>query len=181
MARSRRKQRQQEDAPVNGGVAEELREEADHPVPPTEPPAEGYPTEIDGEFEDDVSLRELIAALGPLRRTRRHPLLQGIRMFTAMLDEARGGYGYDRLDQLEEALGISFEPREREGILQIAMGAMDDAGVPDVEHGVQIALETRAELQAQMGHPDPDDEPEDAETAEEGEPSDPDAPGPDES
>jgi hypothetical protein len=123
-------------------------------------------TVYEDEGEEGVALDELIGALGPLRRTRRHPLLQGIRMFTA---------------KLEEALGISFEPREREGILQIAMGAMDEAGIPDVEHGVQIALETRAELHEQMGpDPDPDDEPE-VETAEEGEPSDPDAPGPDES
>lgn len=144
-SRQRRKQRQQdrEEAPANGGVAPELRAEADeHPVPPVEPPAEDFPTEIEGEFGPDV----LIAAIGPLRRTRRHSLLPGIRMFTAMLEEARGGYAADRLEQMEHALGVDFNPLEREGILQIAMAEMDEAGVPDVEHGVQRALEVRADL-----------------------------------
>lgn len=149
-SRQRRKQRQQdrEEAPANGGVAPELQAEADeHPVPLVEPPTEDFPTEIEGEFAPDV----LIAAIGPLRRTRRHSLLPGIRMFTAMLEEARGGYAADRLEQMEHALGVDFNPLEREGILQIAMAEMDEAGVPDVEHGVQRALEVRGELGVDLG------------------------------
>lgn len=150
MARSRRQQRKQrqrleapetstpepQDKPVVNAPSDS------HPVPLVEPPAEDYPMEIDGEFETE----ELIAALGPLRRARRHPLVPGIRMFTAMLEEARGGYAADRLGQLEEALGLDFNGLEQEGILQIAMAEMDEGGVPDVEHGVQRALEARAEL-----------------------------------
>lgn len=163
-SRQRRKQRQQdrEEAPANGGVAPELQAEADeHPVPLVEPPTEDFPTEIEGEFAPDV----LIAAIGPLRRTRRHSLLPGIRMFTAMLEEARGGYAADRLEQMEHALGVDFNPLEREGILQIAMAEMDEAGVPDVEHGVQRALEVRGELgvDSLVEDDDPDfaDDPED--------------------
>lgn len=169
MARSRQRRKEAREA-VNaraaGGVAEELVEEADTPPMPGDESAEqvtvtgpddapersfaeaeaepfAEDVEEEGEYED-VSPAELIATIGPLRRTRRHPLIVGIRMFTAMLEEARGGYAADRLGQMEEALGIDFNALEQDGILQIAMAAMDEAGVPDVEHGVQMALEARA-------------------------------------
>lgn len=182
-SRQRRKQRQQDRAinadasPANGGVAEELQDEADAAA--TADPGDGGITAADvsmseearEEFdrgldeqmaeeraaedaeEDHVSAAELIAAIGPLRRTRRHSLLPGIRMFTAMLEEARGGYAADRLEQMEEALGLDFNALEQEGILQIAMAEMDETGVPDVEHGVRLCLEARAQLAAQGGPP----------------------------
>lgn len=161
--RQRRKQRQHERQEREaGGVAEELREEADAPPMPgdeeaeqvtvTGPGEEGERTfaeaeaELYDEIEDDVGPAELIAAIPALRRTRRHSLLPGIRMFTALLEEARGGYAHDRLAQLEEALGLEFNRLESEGILQVSMAMMDGTGVPDVEHGVRIALEARAQL-----------------------------------
>lgn len=188
-SRQRRKQRQQDRAinadaaPANGGVAEELQDEADAAA--TADPRDDKPgitaadvsmseeareefdrgldeqmaeeraaedAEEEGEY-GDVSPAELIAAIGPLRRTRRHSLLPGIRMFTAMLEEARGGYAADRLEQMEEALGLDFNALEQEGILQIAMAEMDETGVPDVEHGVRLCLEARAQLAAQGGPP----------------------------
>lgn len=185
-SRQRRKQRQQERA-INageereaGGVAPELRDEADA-AEPGEPTAgntrtltaadvsmseeareefdRGLDEQVGAENEDEVSAAELIGAIGPLRRTRRHPLLVGIRMFTAMLEEARGGYAADRLGQMEEALAIDFNPLEQDGILQIAMAAMDEAGVPDVEHGVQMALEARAEVDGEDLLDEVEDEP----------------------
>lgn len=172
MARSRRKQRQQE-PPENGGVAPELHDEADAAddgvhltaadVSMSKEDREEFDRGLDEMVEqerateeaeeeaeyDDVSPAELIAAVGPLRRTRRHSLLPGIRMFTALLEETRGGYAADRLQQLEEALSLDFAGREQEGILQVSMAAMDETGVPDVEHGVQVALEARASVEGE--------------------------------
>lgn len=133
MARSRRqqrKQRQQEASPKEDAAVEPDPSDAEESGPD--------PAEV----VEDV----LIAALGPLRRARNHPLLPGIRMFTAMLEEARGGYAADRLEQMEHALAIDFNPLEREGILQISMAEMDEAGIPDVERGVELALRARADL-----------------------------------
>lgn len=163
--RQRRKQRRQEQSPrPAGGVAPELREEADVPAMPgdaeaeqvtvTGPGEQGERTFAEAEaetFAEDTepSCAALIGALGPLRRTRRHSLLPGIRMFTAMLEEARGGYAADRLGQLAEALAIDFNPLETDGILQVAMIEMDETGVPDVEHAVRLCLEARAQIEGE--------------------------------
>ncbi|HEX7246402.1 MAG TPA: hypothetical protein VF245_12655 [Solirubrobacterales bacterium] len=167
--RQRRKRRQQEREA--GGVAPELREEADAPAMPgdeeaeqvtvTGPGDQGERTFAEAEAEtfEEPSYAALIGALGPLRRTRRHSLLPGIRMFTALLEEARGGYAADRLGQLAEALAIDFNPLETDGILQVAMAEMDETGVPDVEHAVRLCLEARAQIEGQeLAEPGEDDE-----------------------
>jgi hypothetical protein len=77
-----------------------------------------------------------------------HSLLPGIRMFTAMLDEARGGYIIDRLAECEAGLQVEFNLLEREGIVQVASAAIDPQGIPDVELAVNLALEARQEIEA---------------------------------
>lgn len=102
--------------------------------------------EADRRREDDAEeAAELIAALGPLRETRANPLTAGIQVFTAMLEQARGGYAADRLAEIEAAMQVSFNSLEAQGIIQIAMANMDETGVPDVEHGIQLCLEARVE------------------------------------
>lgn len=153
----------------------------------------GMPAE-DDESEDEVPLEALIAALPSLRQTRRSPLYNGLRMFSAIVEEARSGYAATRLAYLEEALDVEFGALEQEGILEIAAAAMDEYGIPDVEHGVQKALESRAGLLGIVRTPrdevaeaqDLADEKaaaaveEDLATAEADEDEDPDAPGADE-
>jgi hypothetical protein len=86
-----------------------------------------------------------------------HSLLPGIRMFTAMLDEARGGYIVDRLAQLEAALEVEFNLLEREGIIQVASSSLDASGVPDVEFAVGLAIDQRQQLEG-VSPTEPDEE-----------------------
>lgn len=105
---------------------------------------------IEAEAEDaepEPTASDVIAVIGPLRNSRQeHPLAAGIRMFTAMLDEARGGYIVDRIAEYEEAIGEPFNELERDGIIQIASSELDQFGVPDVDMPIRLALQARAEV-----------------------------------
>jgi len=152
---------------------------------------------------DEMGDEEMQAAIEGREWTApEHSLLPGIRMFTAMLDEARGGYIIDRLSECEDGLQLEFNPLEREGIIQVASAAIDPEGIPDVEFAVNLALEARAEVEAlgppgeqvEREHPAGVEEPEPAleppapatepdeeeDEIEDGEEEDPDAPGEDE-
>lgn len=157
MARGRQRRKQQRQRAINadehGGVAEELVEEADAPE-------EGEVGQDDSTLpnpsgEPQLSASDTVALIGPLRhsRSRRsdHPLVVGIRMFTVMLDEARGGYIIDRLSEVEEILGEEFNGLERDGIVQIASGNLLEDGVPDVDSAIRIALDARRGIEAEFG------------------------------
>jgi hypothetical protein len=90
-----------------------------------------------------------------------HSLLPGIRMFTAMLDEARGGYIVDRLGEIEATLRLEFNQLEREGIIQVASASLDPFGVPDVEFAANLALEQRQLTTPRFTPPEVEEAPED--------------------
>lgn len=160
--RQRRKERQaaaNEPPREAGGVAVELREEADQGLTAAEQP----PVVRGGEESDEEVLQreaserredeaaELIEALGVLRESRANPLTAGIQVFTAMLEQARAGYAADRLAELEAAMTLDFNALEAQGIVQIAMANMDETGVPDVEHGIQLCIQARLEVAEDHG------------------------------
>lgn len=168
--RQRRKERQaaaNEPPREAGGVAVELREEADQGITaadvsmPTEQREEfdrGVAEQMAederrrGEQEDrEIEAAELIEALGVLRESRANPLTAGIQVFTAMLEQARAGYAADRLAELEAAMTLDFNALEAQGIVQIAMANMDETGVPDVEHGIQLCIQARLEVAEDHG------------------------------
>lgn len=102
-----------------------------------------------GEQEDrELEAGELIEALDVLRQSRANPLTAGITVFTAMLGEARAGYAADRLAELEAALSLEFNAEEAQGVVQVAMASMDETGIPDVEHGIELCLRARVEVGA---------------------------------
>lgn len=168
--RQRRKERQaaaNEPPREAGGVAVELREEADQgitaadvsmPVEEREEFDRGLTEQMAederrrGEQEDrEIEAAELIEALGVLRESRANPLTAGIQVFTAMLEQARAGYAADRLAELEAAMTLDFNALEAQGIVQIAMANMDETGVPDVEHGIQLCIQARLEVAEDHG------------------------------
>lgn len=142
MARSSRRQRRQRQPQQSPPP-----EPAAAPEPEEASVGEAHEVEFDEELRDEVDPRDLIPALDPLRQTRRSPLVAGIRMFSAMLGEARGGYVVERLEYLEATLSIEFNNFERDGILGLSLSpeVLGEDGVPDVEYAVQMALEARAE------------------------------------
>lgn len=140
---SRRRKNERREA-INGAVEPQGQESVEAPAEQPAPQSD-HPTET----RELVEQADSMDALEELFLTTRndHPLIPAIRMFTAMLDEARGGYASDRLGELEDGLGIQFNQLERDGIVRVAMAHMDEHGIPDVEHGIGVALDARAEVE----------------------------------
>lgn len=165
-----RRRRREEEQAINSGATEATEPEASDVVAPDDPAHS--PTDAPGPVAPGgLDVPELVGRVS----LREHPLAAGIRMFTAMLDEARGGYIVDRLEQIEEALDVEFNEAEAEGIAQVAGVALDEDGLPDVEHAVQVALRARMDLIDPTRMVDAgllDDEPEPEVTSTEGPPGD---------
>lgn len=75
----------------------------------------------------------------------RGPLAAGLRMFEAMLDEARAGYVNAAVAELERAIDETFEPPERQFLGTVALENRTEAGLPDVAGAYRTMVRLRAE------------------------------------
>ncbi|HEX6456250.1 MAG TPA: hypothetical protein VF009_06990 [Solirubrobacterales bacterium] len=73
------------------------------------------------------------------------PLAAGIQMLDAMLEQAKGGYITERVEQLEGVLHEQFDAEERMLIADYASRFRDGMGLPDVSGAYEQLVARRAE------------------------------------
>lgn len=116
----------------------------------------GEVREYDPEAEDPPEWEEQAEVIEPLRPPAEvdldeppvfplGPLAAGIQMLDAMLEQAKGGYISERVDQLEAVLREEFGPEERMLIADYASRFRDGMGLPDVSGAYEQLVARRAE------------------------------------
>lgn len=93
--------------------------------------------------ETEAELTVAEKAVATLNEIAPHPLVAGIRMFTAMLDEAKTGYIVDRLSHLQERLDIQLTEEEHKDVFEIALCFTDEDDIPNVAYAVDAVLTAR--------------------------------------
>lgn len=120
-------------------------------------PAEGYgPGPTEGEPDSlpegyagiaDDATEHWIGAVEPeFDQTifERGDLAAGIRMFTAMLNEARAGFIEAAIGQLEEIIEEDFTPPESQFLATVAAEQKTETGLPDVAAAYRALVRARA-------------------------------------